>query len=147
MNKQQFRLSEYDDTIRAVLDSGGEFRIYPQGTSMLPLLREGRDSVSLAKPEGRLRRGDIAFYQRENGAYILHRVIRAESSYTMCGDNQLTLEKNVTDEHIIGVVSKIYRDDKLLSRKNLLYRCYLLLWRSFFIRRVYFRLRRMLRKN
>ena len=50
MNK--FSLAEYDDTIREVLNSGGAFRIYPRGTSMLPLLREGIDSVLLEKPDG-----------------------------------------------------------------------------------------------
>ena len=147
MSKQQFKLSEYDDTIRAVLDSGGEFRMYPKGTSMLPLLREGRDSISLIKPTNKLKNGDIAFYRRENGAYILHRVIKTDSTYTMCGDNQLTLEQGITDEQIIGIVYKIFRDDKPLSDKNLLYRCYLLLWRSFYIRRIYFRLRRIFNRD
>lgn len=147
LNKQQFSLSEFDDTIRTVLDSGGEFRIYPQGNSMLPLLREGRDSVVLEKPSGRLKQGDITLYQRENGAYILHRVIKAEGSFAMCGDNQLTVENGIRQEQIIGVVTRIYRDDKLLSEKNILYRYYLVLWRSFFLRRIYFRLRRMLGKE
>ena len=147
MNKQQFKLSEYDDTIRAVLDSGGEFRIYPKGTSMLPLLREGRDSISLIKPTDKLKSGDIAFYRRGNGAYILHRVIKADSAYTMCGDSQLTLEQGITDEQIIGIVSKIFRDDKPLSEKSILYRCYLLLWRSFLIRRIFFRLRRIFNRD
>ena len=41
------RISDYESIIREVLSSGGEFRLYPHGTSMLPLLRQGRDSVSL----------------------------------------------------------------------------------------------------
>lgn len=147
MNKQQFSLDEFDDTIRTVLDSGGEFRIYPQGTSMLPLLREGRDSVVLEKPSGRLKRGDIALYRRKNGSYILHRVIRAENDLSMCGDDQLSVENGIKQEQIIAVVSRIYRDDKLLPQKNILYRCYLVMWRSFFLRRVYFKLRRMLGKG
>lgn len=143
-NAVQFSLSEYDETIRLVLDSGGEFRMYPKGTSMLPLLRQGVDSVVLEKPKFPLKRGDIAFYQRDNGAYILHRVIRAENGcYTMCGDNQLTFEHDIEERHIIGVVTRFYRGERCVKPDSLRYRVYLFLWRSFFLRRVYFKLRRI----
>ena len=39
--------SDHEELIREVLASGGEFRLYPHGTSMLPLLRQGIDSVAL----------------------------------------------------------------------------------------------------
>ena len=141
MNEQEvFSLAEYDETIREVLESGGAFRIYPRGTSMLPLLREGVDSVLLEKPDGTLKKGDIAFYRRDNGSYILHRVIKSGDSYIMCGDNHLTLENGIEQRHIIGRVCTIYRNDKKISTNGLRYRLYCLLWRSFLIRRVYFRL-------
>lgn len=143
MNKQEaFSLAEYDETIREVLDSGGAFRIYPRGTSMLPLLREGIDSVLLEKPDGVLKRGDIAFYQRDSGGYVLHRVIKCRGGYIMCGDNQLKPEEGIEQRHLIGRVCAIYRGDKELPLNGLRYRLYCLLWRSFLIRRVYFRLRR-----
>ena len=142
MNKQTaFKLAEYDETIREVLDSGGAFRIYPRGTSMLPLLREGVDSVMLEKPDDVLKKGDIAFYRRDNGGYVLHRVIKVKGGYVMCGDNHLMLENGIEQRQIIGRVCAIYRGDKQLSMNGLKYRFYCLLWKSFFIRRVYFRLR------
>lgn len=144
MNKQgTFCLAEYDDTIREVLASGGVFRIYPRGTSMLPLLREGVDSVALERSDGALSKDDIAFYQRDNGDYVLHRVIKSKNGYIMCGDNQLTLERGIEQRHIIGKVCAIYRGEKQLPMSGLKYRFYCMLWRSFFIRRVYFRLRRI----
>lgn len=148
MKAEEFRLSEYAETISEVLESGGEFRIYPKGTSMLPLLRAGIDSVVLEKPSGDLKRGDIAFYIRDNGAYVLHRVIKSEkNSYTLCGDNQFVLEKGITNLNIIGVVTRIYRGEKLITAKNLGYRIYMLIWRSFFLRRVCLKLRRMFKKG
>lgn len=147
MNKE-FSLSKYDETIRLVLESGGEFRIYPKGTSMLPLIRAGKDSVCLEKAKESLKKGDIAFYLRDNGEYILHRVIKVHNGlYTMCGDNQLIRENGIEDRHIIGVVTKIYRADKLFNRKGIRNRIYLLLWKSFFIRRVYFKLRQVFGKG
>ena len=46
---EPIRLSEYNALIREVLESNGEFRLYPRGISMLPLLRQGRDSVALRR--------------------------------------------------------------------------------------------------
>ena len=144
MDKTEFCLAEYDETIRMVLDSGGEFRIYPKGTSMLPLIRAGRDSVVLVKPEGELRRGDIAFYLRDNGKYVLHRAVCADNGrYIMCGDNQLTLEHGIESRHLIGVAKCLSRGDKRVELHSFGYRLYSLIWRSFFIRRVFFLLRRL----
>lgn len=144
---KSFKLSEYDETIRLVLESGGEFRIYPKGTSMLPLIVQGRDSVTLIKPSGELKKGDIAFYLRENGQYVLHRVVKVQNGvYAMCGDNQTEIEHGIENKQIIGVASKIYRGDKLITPKKLSYRLYLFIWRSFFVRRVFFKLRRLKNK-
>lgn len=139
----EFSLAEYDETIRLVLSGGGEFTIFPKGTSMLPLIVQGRDSVTLVKAE-EFRTGDIAFYQRENGQYVLHRVIAADGeTYTMCGDNQLAPEYGVKPEQLIARAAYVTRNGKKIAPGNPAYRLYTLLWRSFFIRRAYFRLRRV----
>lgn len=144
----KFKLSDYDETIRLVLDSGGEFRLYPRGTSMLPLIKQGRDSVVLVKPQGNLKKNDIAFYLRDNGSYVMHRVIKAENGvYTMCGDNQRALETGVENRHIIGVVSRIYRNGKEIKPKSFLYRLYLFVWQFFIIRRVIWKLQSLKRKK
>lgn len=140
---KEFRLSDYDETIRLVLDSGGEFRLYPKGTSMLPLIVQGRDSVSLVKSDS-YKQGDIAFYLRSDGHYVLHRIIRADNGYfTMCGDNQLVLEEGIVFSQMIGKVKYVHRKDKKIAENDFLYGVYKTLWRSFFIRRVYFFLRRL----
>ena len=46
------------------------------GGSMGPYLASGRDAVILAPMEGKHPRvGDICLYRRDNGAYILHRIV------------------------------------------------------------------------
>lgn len=141
-SSERFSLAEYADFIDEVLENGGEFTLFPRGTSMLPLIREGRDSVTLVKapPE----KGDIAFYRRTDGSFILHRVISVDGGvYTMCGDNQLALERGITAEQIKARAAYITRGGRKITPKSFRYRVYLTLWRSFFVRRVYFRLRRM----
>lgn len=122
-------LSEYIALIREVLDSGGEFRIYPHGISMLPLLRQGRDSVALRRLDRKPRKFDILFYQRADGSYILHRVKEATpQGMTMWGDHQLILEHGVTEDQIIGYAARIFRDEHELDCQSLAYRMYLRLW-------------------
>ena len=132
---EPIRLSDYDSLIREVLSSGGEFRLYPHGTSMLPLLRQGRDSVSLRQVDSPIRKNDILFYQRPDGAYVLHRVRTVTpKELTMWGDNQTAPERGVCPDWIIGRVTRIFRDGKEVSCDGSRYRRYLGLWQFAFIR-------------
>jgi len=113
---EPIHISEYEGLIREVLASGGEFRLYPHGTSMLPLIKEGRDTVTLVKPDGRLTLDDIALYKRSNGQFVLHRVVAVlDESYAMCGDNQAIPEPNVKDCQILARVSKLTLKGKAYS--------------------------------
>ena len=98
MNNSEFYLADAIEVIEEVLASGGEFRMYPKGTSMLPLIVQTRDSVVLKRNfEDGAKKHDIAFYRRRNGQFVLHRVmdICDDGTYTMCGDNQTELEKGI----------------------------------------------------
>ena len=134
MNNMEYSLADAIDAIQEVLDHEGEFRLYPKGRSMLPLIRQGKDSVLLKKRIGNtdapLKKKEIAFYRRDNGQFVLHRVMRIEKdgSYTMCGDNQLYLEKNVRADQVIAYVSGIYKKDRLLPLMSLRYRIYVVAW-------------------
>lgn len=141
-------ISEYDGLIREVLASGGEFRIYPKGTSMLPLLRQGKDSVALRKLDRPPRKHDILFYQRADGSYILHRVKAVTSQgLTLWGDNHTMLEHGVTEDQIIGYAAKIFRGERELDCHCFSYRLYLWLWQWKAVRRlllpILFRYRRI----
>lgn len=141
-------LSDYDELIREVLASGGEFRLYPHGTSMLPLLRQGRDSVALRTLDRAPRKYDILFYQRADGSYVLHRVKEVTPhGCILWGDNQYRLEHGVHDDQIIGYAARIFRDDRELDCQSLTYRMYLRLWQFKAIRRVLLPIAYHLRKE
>lgn len=130
-------IAEYDSIIREVLDSGGEFRMYPHGTSMRPLLRQGIDSVVLEQLNRAPKKNDILFYQRQDGSYILHRVWDVtDTGLTLVGDNQRMLEYGVTEGQIIGCVTRIYRGEEEINCDGLGYRMYLWLWQFMVIRRL-----------
>ena len=109
----EYSLEQYVPLIREVIDSDGEFRLYPRGTSMLPLLRQGVDSVALVKA-GKTKRGDLLFYQRQSGQYVLHRVVsvRRDGTLWFSGDNHMTVEKGIEQGQIIASTTAVFRGEK-----------------------------------
>ena len=89
--------------------------------------RDGDDTVVLSKPKGRLHLFDLPLYRRKDGSYVLHRVVNfgSDGSYTMCGDNQFAVEKGITDDDVIGVVTAFYRKGKPYTVDSMKYRAYL----------------------
>jgi len=114
--------------IREQLAAGESVKFSPHGVSMLPMLRPGVDSIVLSPLPGRLKKYDIPLYQRENGSYVLHRVVAVGESYTMIGDNQFAEEKGINHRQLIGVVTAFYRGEKLHNVTDLSYRLYCVLW-------------------
>ncbi len=107
---------------------------------MLPLIVEGRDSVELKSYDREPLKNDIAFYKRDNGQFVLHRIVRTgnDGIYTMCGDNQTSLEKGIRREQIIAFAETVYRKNRVLNGKNFGYRVYLFFWRFMPLRHIVF---------
>lgn len=114
--------------MREQLDAGKSVRLSPRGTSMLPLLRQGKDSVILSPLPEKLRKYDVPLYQRENGQYVLHRVIRAGETYTCTGDNQFVYETELNHSQMIAVVTAIYRNGKVYSMDSIWQKTYCRFW-------------------
>lgn len=126
-----YTLEQLSGAMQQVISGGGEFRFFPRGTSMQPLLRQEIDSVALVAAPARLRRRDIPLYIRRDGHYVLHRVMGEDADgYIMCGDNQTALEHGISHEQICGVVAAIYRGrkQKRYDVTSLGYRIYSALW-------------------
>lgn len=94
--------------IEQVLEEQGTAFIQTVGVSMEPMLHERESTVVLEKPHSRLKRGDVALFKRQDGQYVLHRVIRVrETDYLIRGDNCVGHE-TVTDAMIVGVMKGYY---------------------------------------
>lgn len=104
-----------------------EFRV--TGRSMRPMLSNIRDTVVLTKPTRPIKRGDIAFYKRDNNTYILHRVIKVKSeTFDAIGDHQTEIEYNVPIKNIICIVKGFTRNGKTHSVTETSYKLYSFLW-------------------
>ena len=105
-------LEELMPIIRERLGAGQSVTIYPRGVSMLPTLKEGRDSVTLTAYKPPLKRYEIALFQRTDGTFVLHRAVKAGATYSFLGDAQYKEESGIKDSQIIGVVTEITRNGK-----------------------------------
>lgn len=114
--------------IREWLAEGKNVRFSPRGVSMLPMLRQGIDSVVISPLPEKLKKYDLPLYQRRNGQYVLHRIVEAGDTYTCIGDNQFVVEKGLAHEQMIGVVTRFYRDKKMIPVDNIWYRSYCRYW-------------------
>ncbi len=106
------------------LASGRSVTIFPRGVSMLPMLREGLDSVELSPVTGKLKKYDIPLYRRADGSFVLHRIVKVGKTYTCSGDNQTAYENGVSHESVVAVVTAFTRGKKRYTVKNFGYRVY-----------------------
>ena len=121
------RFEELASVIKETLDGNGEVSFVLNGTSMLPTIRDGVDTVTLVKPLRKLKKGDIIFYRRDNGQYILHRIVKTDGdTYTTLGDNQWICDYNIRFNQIIGVVKCIEKNGRHHDSEELQCRIYLL---------------------
>ena len=81
------------------------------GVSMLPMLKNRRDTIVVRPKTEKLKRLDVALYKRGD-AYILHRVLApTETGYIIRGDNCYS-DENVPEEAVIGVLTEFFRKGK-----------------------------------
>ena len=98
-------------TIEEVLLSRGKYIGPTVGVSMLPMLKNRRDTIVVEAKKERLQRLDVALYRRGD-AYVLHRVLQPiEGGYIIRGDNCYSDEK-VPESAVIGVLTEFFRKGK-----------------------------------
>jgi hypothetical protein len=120
-----------DDLIplmQEAFNAGRSVIFSPRGVSMLPMLRQGIDRVVLSPVPEKLKRYDLPLYQRDNGEYVLHRIVETGESYICLGDNQYVEEKGIRQQQMIAVVTAFYRGEKWYSVEAPGYKLYCQIW-------------------
>lgn len=108
--------SEYVSVLREIAESGKVVSLRISGGSMTPFLAHGRDYIYFTKPDRELRRGDMVFYQRQNGQYVMHRIYKKKADgYYIVGDAQAEIEGPVAERQIFARIVKVKRKDRLLQ--------------------------------
>ena len=98
-----------------------------RGIRMRPFLYDG-DYAYLSPLPGKIKKGDILLFQRENRQYVLHRVVDAGSTYTCIGDNQFVPEFGVEHIQVLAMVTAFYRGERRWTVSAPAYRFYCVFW-------------------
>ena len=123
-------LDELMPILRERVEAGKTVKLSPKGISMLPMLRQGKDSVVLSKIDGEPKKYDVVLYQRANGQYVLHRLVGVKDGYVFLGDNQFDHEYGIERSQMIAYVTTFYRENKEIGIDSLPYKIYYKAWYS-----------------
>lgn len=109
------------------------FLVYTNvGISMMPLLRQRRDIIEIRPLFGRAHKYDVVLYKFDE-KYILHRVLKVQpNGYVICGDHNIRREYGITDDMILGVMTRVIRDGKSIYPTDWKYKLYVHLWCDFY---------------
>lgn len=104
---------EYVSVLRELTEEGREVSMLIAGSSMSPFLCHGRDTIYFRKPEKNPERGDMVFYQRDTGQFVMHRICRVRpEGYYIVGDAQTQIEGPVRRDQIFAVITRVKRKGK-----------------------------------
>ena len=107
---------EYVSVLRELTEQGKEVSLIISGNSMSPFLMHERDVIYFKKPDRKLRRGDMVFYQRKTGQFVMHRIWKVkEDGFYIVGDAQKEIEGPVQQEQIFALITKVMRKGKWLG--------------------------------
>ena len=126
--EHEYRLEDLLSLIREQLEAGKTVKFAPRGISMLPMLRQGIDSVLLSPAPEKLKKYDLPLYRRDNGQFVLHRVVEVGETYTCIGDNQFVYEPGIRHEQVIALVTAFWRGERMIRVTALPYRFYCAAW-------------------
>ena len=106
----EVNMASLSPLIEEVIGNGTAAELTVAGNSMHPFLRHNVSRVRISRADV-LRNGDVVLYRRDNGAYVLHRIVKIKNgSYIMCGDNQYVLECGIRRDQILAVMTSFSRD-------------------------------------
>ncbi|MBQ3181896.1 MAG: hypothetical protein IJB50_03970 [Clostridia bacterium] len=128
---KQIKMADVDavySVIEETVKSGNDIKIKISGFSMYPLVSSRRDSVLLTKAEN-IKKGDVPFFKRDDGSYVLHRIVGIKNgAYKVRGDYEQKIEYPVYPEQVIAVAKGFYRNEKYIACDSFLYKLYSFFW-------------------
>ena len=93
----------------SLMDEGREVSFTPLGSSMLPFIRGGKDSVRLQK-KASVEVGDIVLVRLPGPRYVLHRVIGIQGDgLTLMGDGNIAGTESCSRSDVMGTVVGIVK--------------------------------------
>lgn len=121
--------NEYMTVLQGLIEEGKEVGLLISGDSMAPFLAHQRDYIYFKSPDRELKKGDMVFYRRMTGQYIMHRILDVKpEGYYMIGDNQMQVEGPLDRSQIFAIVTKVKRKGRIIGPENLVWKFYEKVW-------------------
>ena len=109
-------LDQMYGVIAETLENDGQVSFISTGNSMMPTIRNRQDTIHLVKPGRPLKKGDVIFYRRDNGKFVLHRIVgKNREGYILRGDNQREKEYGIRPDQVIALLAKIEQDGRVIN--------------------------------
>lgn len=110
----------YIPMLKELVEEGKEVSMMISGSSMNPFLIHQRDYILMKKPQELLKSGDMVFFQRKDGAYVMHRIhhMDQEGKLYIIGDAQTKMEGPIDQEQVFAIVTKVQRKGKWITSGN-----------------------------
>ena len=111
-------IHEYLPILIDIIKTDKDVSLLISGGSMAPFLCHKRDTIIISKPKGMFHKGQMVFYIRDNGQYVMHRIhhIDKEGNLFIVGDNQTDIEGPIRQNQVFGVIHKVIRKGKVLKK-------------------------------
>ena len=118
--KETCQNSSFETLLPLVIDTlkrGDSITFTANGNSMHPYIQGGKHRVTLSPINDSVKKNDVIFYRRDNGVFVLHRVIRIHSdgTYDFCGDRQFKIESGICSHQLIAKMTYVQRNGKIIS--------------------------------
>ena len=126
--------TEYLSMLRGLVEEGRTVSLLVSGSSMSPFLCHERDFVYFQKPDRELARGDIVFYQRDSGQFVMHRICRVRKdaagtvTYDLIGDNQSAVEHGIRRDQIFGLITEVKRKGIMIRPRDFWWEFFAKVW-------------------
>lgn len=116
MEERVIDTREYVSVLRKIAEEGKVVSMRIAGSSMSPFLCHNRDYIYFTKPDRELRKGDMVFYQRDSGQYVMHRICRVRpEGYYLIGDAQTQIEGPLRRDQIFARIIRVKRGGQILE--------------------------------
>lgn len=120
----------YMPVVREILSQGKETSITITGNSMSPFLIHERDEILISPPDGKWKKGDMAFFVRDNGHYVMHRICKVDKNgdYYLVGDAQQMIEGPIRPDQMFGKITKVKRKGVWIDEKDFWWKFFERIW-------------------
>ena len=129
-NKKIVDTGIYMPVLQELIQEGKEVSITITGNSMSPFLVHERDQIMISPPNDPWKKGDMAFYKRWNGCYVMHRICKVDK-HGQCffiGDGQQGIEGPIAPEQIFGKITSVRRKGKWIGPKDFVWFFFERIW-------------------